>query len=423
MLIEILLALIIGICAGCVTGLIPGIHINMVGATLIALSASLLASVNPIYLIVFIVSMAITHTFVDFIPSIFLGCPDTDTELSVLPGHELLKKGQGYEAIILTAYGSLAAVFLLILIVAPSFFIVPKLQNFLLKTVSIPPISISMMAIVLILVSFLLLAFEKKRFTAFFVFALTGLLGLIVLGIGLDNPLIPFFPGLKIQEPLLPLLTGLFGASMLVLSIKTNTQIPPQETTKPKIKNLKKDFLKPLAGALIASPLASLLPGLGSSQAAIIGNTVSKAGRRGFLVLLGATNTLVMGFSFVSLYLISRTRTGAAVAINDLIGAFPLRILILILTIVLLAGLISFFITVSLAKFFSRKVMNVNYTKLSATTLGILASVVFIISGFPGLIVLVVSALTGIYCISLGVRRTYMMGCLLIPTIVFYLVL
>ena len=31
--------------------------------------------------------MAITHTFVDFIPSVFLGCPDTDTELSI--GHKI----------------------------------------------------------------------------------------------------------------------------------------------------------------------------------------------------------------------------------------------------------------------------------------------------------------------------------------------
>lgn len=426
MLIQILIALFIGILAGTFTGLVPGIHINMIGATLIALSASLLVSVNAIYLIVFIVAMAITHTFVDFIPSVFLGCPDTDTELSVLPGHELLKKGQGYEAIILTAYGSLAAVFLLILIASPSFIVIGRLQDFLLKTVSIFPffpfVSVSVMALVLILVSALLIILEKKILAAFFVFVLTGLFGLIVLGVELDNSLSSFFPGIGIQEPLLPLLTGLFGASMLILSIKTKTQIPQQEITKPKIKNnFKKDFLKPLAGALVASPLASFLPGLGSGQAAIIGNTISKADRRGFLVLLGATNTLVIGFSFVSLYLISRTRTGTAVAINNLIGTFSLRILILILIIVLLTGLISFFITLFLANFFSRKVMNINYTGLSVATLSILVSVVFIISGFPGLIVLAVSAFTGIYCISLGVRRTYMMGCLLIPTIIFYL--
>lgn len=425
MLIQILIALFVGIFAGSFTGLIPGIHINMIGAGLITLSASLLSRINPVYLIVFIAAMAITHTFVDFIPSVFLGCPDTDTELSVLPGHELLKKGQGYEAIMLTSYGSLAAVFLLILIATPCFFLVPRIQDILLKTIPLTPfVSVSAMALVLILVSGVLVISDKKRYAAFLVFILTGILGLIILGIESEGQLGSLFPGIGIKEPLLPLLTGLFGASMLIISIKTKIQLPQQEITRPEIKNnLKKDFLKPLAGALVASPLASLLPGLGSSQAAIIGNTISKADRKGFLVLLGATNTLVMGFSFVSLYLISRTRTGAAVAINNLIGSFPLRILILILAIVLLTGLISFFITIFLANFFSRKIMNINYSKLSAVTLGILVLTVFIISGFPGLIILAVSAFTGIYCISLGVRRTYMMGCLLIPTIIFYLII
>src|SRR4030042_2062206 len=131
MLIEFLLALLLGVLAGTLTGLIPGIHMNLVGTTLVILSASLLSPIAPIYLVVFIVAMAISHTFIDFIPSIFLGCPDTDTELSILPGHELLKKGQGYEAILLTAYGSLAAVLILILISFPSYFIVEKIYDFL----------------------------------------------------------------------------------------------------------------------------------------------------------------------------------------------------------------------------------------------------------------------------------------------------
>ena len=71
--------------------------------------------------------MAITHTFKNFIPSIFLGCPDTDTELSILPGHELLKKGHGYEAILLTTYGGLAAIFILLLIAFPSIILISNL--------------------------------------------------------------------------------------------------------------------------------------------------------------------------------------------------------------------------------------------------------------------------------------------------------
>jgi putative membrane protein len=53
--------------------------------------------------------MAITHTFLDFISSVFLGAPEEDSFLSVLPGHEMLKEGRGYEAIILSLYGSLVA--------------------------------------------------------------------------------------------------------------------------------------------------------------------------------------------------------------------------------------------------------------------------------------------------------------------------
>ncbi len=68
MFIEILIALGLGIAAGCITGLIPGIHINLIGVILISLSSTIFISLNPIYFIVFISAMAITHKFIDFIP-------------------------------------------------------------------------------------------------------------------------------------------------------------------------------------------------------------------------------------------------------------------------------------------------------------------------------------------------------------------
>ncbi|MFC1710944.1 tripartite tricarboxylate transporter permease [Nanoarchaeota archaeon] len=394
MLIEILLFLILGIIAGTITGLIPGIHINLLGVFLVSLSATLLGFLDPIYFIVFIVAMAITHTFVDFIPSIFLGCPDTDTELSILPGHELLKQGKGYEAVLLTCYGSLAAVFVLIIISIPSIIFIPKAYEIIRQ--GIPYL--------LILVSFFLIALEKKKTTALFVFLLTGFLGWAVLN-------------MPLKEPLLPLLTGLFGASMLIISIKTKIKIPKQRITKPKIK-----LYRPLLGSVIASPLCSFLPGLGSGQAAIIGNTIAKTGKRGFLVLVGATNTLVMGFSFVSLYLISKTRTGAAVAIQKIIGTLSIEYVILILAIVMFAGVISFFLTLKLTKFFSKKISKIKYSFVSIITLSILGILTLLVAGFTGLLVLIASTLTGIYCISLGVRRTNMMGCLLLPTILLYLI-
>jgi putative membrane protein len=392
MLIQIILFLFSGILAGTITGLLPGIHINLVGAILVNLSTSLF-SINPIYLASFIASMAITHTFIDFIPSIFLGCPDTETQLSVLPGHELLKEGRGYEAVMLTARGGILAIFILILIAFPLAFVISKVYNLIH----------SVMFYVLLLTSVLLIFSEKKRrLIALFVFLISGLLGLCVLNI-------------EVKEPLLPLLTGLFGSSMIVMSIKNKIQIPPQEINFQKCK-----MFKPILGAIIASPLCGFLPGLGSGQAAILGNTISKTDKRGFLTLIGATNILVMGFSFVSLYAISKTRTGAAAAIQQIIGVLSWKILIILLFIALVSGVISFFITKFLTKLLSKKINKINYSVLSIITLIFLVIIIFIFSGFLGFLILIASTLTGIYCNSLNVKKTHMMGCLLVPTILFY---
>ncbi len=252
---------------------------------------------------------------------------------------------------------------------------------------------------------------------ALIVFLLTGVLGLCVLN-------------LEINEPLLPLLTGLFGGSMLIISIKNKIKIPKQKISiqKPKI-------FKPLLGAIIASPLCSFLPGLGSGQAAIIGNSISNikipgltkpmrngTDKKGFLILLGATNTLVMGFSIIALYAIARTRTGATVAIQNIVGVLSKELLVLSIIIILISGIVSFFLTTKLAKFFSKKINKIDYALLCELALIVLIIIVFLVSGFLGLLVLSAATATGIYCISLGVRRTNMMGCLLLPVIILYLI-
>ena len=394
MLIEILLFLFAGIVFGIFTGLTPGVHVNLVGIILISLSSSLLAFLSPIYFVVFIVAMAITHTFLDFIPSVFLGCPDTSTELSILPGHELLKKGRGYEAVMLTIYGGIAAVLILIIVAYPSIIIFEKLNKFI--KILVPGL--------LIFASLFLISTERKMINATFGFLISGALGFIVLNLG-------------IKQPLLPLLTGLFGGSMLIISIKDKIKIPKQ-----KINKVRPKLLKPLIASLIASPFCSFLPGLGSGQAAIIGNTITKIDKKGFLVLLGATNTFVMGFSFLALYAISKTRTGAAAAIKTIIGSIPNHLLILILATILIAGIIDFFVASKLTKIFSQKITKIKYKTVSIISLSILIIIILIASGIIGFFVFIISTLTGIYIISLGIKRTNMMGCLLLPIIILYLI-
>jgi TctA family transporter len=66
-----------------------------------------------------IIGNVVTHTFLDFIPSVFLGAPEGDTALSVLPGHRMLLKGLGYDAVKLSAFGSLMSVFLALCMIIP----------------------------------------------------------------------------------------------------------------------------------------------------------------------------------------------------------------------------------------------------------------------------------------------------------------
>ena len=156
-----IIALLLGVLSGTITGLTPGIHINLISIMILSFSEFLLKITTPITLVVFITAMSITHTFVDFIPSIFLGAPDEDSILSILPGHKLLLQGKGYYAIVFTLYGSLSAL-IIILIFTPIFiYLLPFIYDKIQK----------IMFIILLIISGLLIFSEnEKRLLTFLYF-------------------------------------------------------------------------------------------------------------------------------------------------------------------------------------------------------------------------------------------------------------
>ncbi|PIZ82856.1 hypothetical protein COX97_02780 [Candidatus Pacearchaeota archaeon CG_4_10_14_0_2_um_filter_05_32_18] len=397
MLIEITLALALGIIFGTISGLTPGIHINLVGSILISLSALLLEIFSPITIVIFIVSMSIAHTFIDFIPSIFLGAPDDDTVLSVLPGHKLLKIGKGYEAVYLSTLGSLLA--LPIIIVMSIIFIL-----FLDK---INPLIKSFTPYLLIASSIFLISKDGKKLTAIIVFIISGFLGVIALNSNLE-------------QPLLPLLTGLFGASSMLISINSKVKIPKQKISHSKIKW--KDIRLPLFASMISSSLCGFLPGLGSGQAAVLGSSFKKLSRKQFLLLLGSTNTIVLGLSFIVLYTIGKSRTGSAVFVGEILEKISINHVIIILITIIITGILCFHLTLFLGKKFSTLMSKISYTKMSIAILVFICIIVLIFSGPKGFVIFVLSTLIGLYGIISGARRINLMGCLIIPIILFYLV-
>lgn len=392
---EFIAALLLGILAGTFTGLIPGIHINLV--VIFLLSLAIISNLPITILLVFITAMAITHTFLNFIPSIFLGAPDEDTGLGILPGHELLIKGKGHHAVKLTLLGSTIAIFSLIIIIPIFFIIMPKIFPFLQR----------MMGFLLIWASIFLVYSEKQAKTkAILIFGLAGFLGLATLN-------------LDIKQPLLPLLTGLFGTSTIIHSIKSKTIIPEQTIEKLNIN--KRELIRPTIATILVSPICSFFPGLGSSQAAIIGSEITgKLSREQFLILLGSINTLVMAISFTTLFLFQKSRTGAAFAISQITQLSMTHLWIILLT-VFLSAIIATPLTLIISRTISKHIHKIPYTTISTTILIFLIIIITYFSGILGLITLTVATLLGLTAIEFRTRRSFLMGALLIPTIIFYL--
>src|SRR3989338_1637338 len=97
MFFELIIALLLGVTSGIITGLTPGIHSNLVSLLVLQFTPLLMPYFSLLSLATFIMSMSITHTFLDAIPSIFLGAPESDTVLGVLPGHRYLLRGNGLD--------------------------------------------------------------------------------------------------------------------------------------------------------------------------------------------------------------------------------------------------------------------------------------------------------------------------------------
>lgn len=397
MILEIILGCFIGMLFGIICGLLPGIHINLVSVILFSISAFLLGFVSPITLVVFIVAMSITQTFLDFIPGIFLGAPNEDTALSILPGHRMLLEGNGYGAVKLTTIGGLFGILIALALTPFLIWITPIIYPYLIK----------IMPFILILISVFLLLNEEKIIYAIFIFLISGIFGFVIL----NSPFV--------KEPLLPLFSGLFGTSLLFVSIFKKVRIPEQKISS--IDVSRKEIISVLGKSLFSSVIVSFLPGVGSSQGATISSSFGKISEKGFLVLVGAINVIVMALSFVALYSIKKPRTGSAVIVGKILETFSFNDLLICLAICLFVAGISVFLSLFFAKNFAKWISKANYPLLCWIIISFICILSLLISGWFSLLIIVTGSAIGILCSELGIKKINLMGCLLIPVILYYL--
>lgn len=400
-MLEFLLFILAGIGFGTFTGLVPGIHVNLICILLLGISSTFMG-LNPYYLVALIISMSVTHTILDFIPSILLGCPEDSTALSVLPGHKMLLKGKGLEAIYLTILGGIGVILFFVLMIPILIKIIPIFYEAVKNYIHY----------ILIAIVLCLILTEKgyRKLLGLFVFLISGLLGLIAFNI----------PGISSTLLFFPLFTGLFGISTLLISINSETKLPKQDN---EIQEVKTSLvINGIVKAFFSGLLVGTLPGVGAAQATVLSQQITrKTDMKEFLVSIGGINTATAIFSLVALYTIGKPRSGAAVAIKKLVENFGINELILVVA----AGLIATGIASLLALFLSKRFLNVmekiSYKKLSLSIIIVLIGLTIFLTGWIGILILFVSTMIGLLAPLLNVKRSLGMGVLMLPIILFYL--
>lgn len=390
-----------GIASGIFTGLFPGIHVNLISVLILTFSPLLLTFTDPITLAIFIISLAITHSFLDSLPSIYLGAPDEAQALSVLPGHTLLHRGEGHNAIVCTVIGSYGCLILGIIL----------FPLFLISMNFIYPLIDNLIGHILALVSVVMILREKKgkRLKSLVLFIMAGMLGIIVFSIP------------TLRQPLFPMLSGLFGFSIMFVSLYQKSNVPEQDLSIP----LKLPFKKAAQSISAASSvgfIAAFLPGFGNSQAAIVANEIiTDPTPESFLVLTGGINTANMLISIGTVFMLGKARNGAIVAVKELLSEVTFQTMLLFLIIALIVGSLAALLTINLSKLFAKVMKKINYVNLILSIILLVTALTVIFDGPIGLLILITSTCIGLTASQLGVGKNHLMGSLIIPVALYFL--
>lgn len=400
MMLEIIVFLFLGVLFGVITGITPGVHINLVAVLLLSLSPFLLTYVHILSLICFIMSMSITHTFLDFLPSIYLGAPSDETALAVLPGHKFLLAGMAYEAVRLSVIGSFFGILLTLLFSPLLFFLVPRVFSFLQPF---------MAYILLTILAFLVFKSGDKNciFWSFVITLIAGMLGFLTFQLHLSDPLFPLF-------------SGLFGVSVLLTSIFEKVTLPKQRITEQYPVALKKTARASCAG-VFSGCFVSLFPGLGPSQAALVGSAFVDNQDDSYLLLTGAIGSSSMLFSIITLFSIDKARNGVIVVLSYFVSNHSLPLVLFLFITAFVAAGVSVWITFYLAKKFSQVINFINYRWLCISIILFIILLVFFFTGWKGFLVLCVSACVGLLPQFLGIGRHHLMSCVIASVIIYAL--
>jgi putative membrane protein len=434
------LSISIGFALGVISGLIPGIHTNNFALILLALSPGIsdLGFSNTLVAVI-ILANSITHTFLNIIPAVYLGAPDADTALAVLPGHDMLLDGMGAAAVRLSAIGSAGSIIVSLLLAIPLMLFFGHYYEYMRENMGW--ILLAIVALMILTESGRYIEGQgslvhlKYKFYAMIVILMSGVLGSLAfenehliqpyLGLGSLDSLGSFGSSCS-PSILLSLLTGLFGASVLLISILTKSSMPTQRRSSPDLRS--RWVLRGIAVGSIAGSIVAWLPGVSSAIATVLARFAIRGSLEHhrirameFIVSVSGANTSNAIFCLIALFAIGYPRSGATIAVRDLVGrTLDMHTVLLFLTVVVLVSIASYIITISIGDFAPSVLAHVDYQKLCTAILIGLVLMVSLFNGTFGLVIFLTAIPIGMLPYYMGIRKSHAMGVILLPVLMYY---
>jgi len=389
---NFLSASIAGTIVGFFSGLVPGLHQNL----LIPIFLILLSNFDKFFIISFLVSFAISQNYGNAISSYLLSSPPEDLSLSSLPSQRLAKQGLLLESLKIFVLASAISIPLNVLVTL----VLHKYLSILVGSLK------KYIGIILLIAIYTILFYEEDKIRSLIIFLVSGILGLYAFNI------------LEFNKAVLALFSGFFALSQIILNLIQNVDFLKEQREDVEVR-LPKD--KVLIGSLVSvfvGVFSGLLPSLGTSQILLLFQPIMDD--RLFIFTSAASSFSNEIFSTTSLYTIQNPRSGLGVYLEESVGKFEFTDFIICLSSFLITGSLSILIFIWTYKKIFNILKRINFKILNTLILATIISIVFYFSGFLGLLILFASTSLGILTISLNVKRSYLMGSLIFSTILIY---
>ena len=397
-MLEILLGTLIGVILGTISGIIPGVHANTLAGILLSLQSALLVVLGPVALAGALFAALITHTFVDALPSTFLGVPEPDTSLSVLPAHALCLEGNGEEAVRIAALGSACSMVVAVPLSVLCFLLLPALQPYFDWWIGI---------LLIASVGYMIVTSEAPGW-ALAIFSVSGALG----AFALHYSFLSWHTMTSGSAILMPLLSGLFGISVLITA--SRGVMPVQHFSGIRMED--KAIVKYSLLGTVAGVAVGWLPGLSTASAnGVLASFIGyEKDRRSYILATNAANTANAFIGLAALFALSRMRNGVMAAIAQI----PLPSMSELMVAGVLAACAAYLITIRLAPL-AQRLSGIDDLALNRAVVVFVVLLSLVLTGPFGLFVLLLALLVGLVPHLVNIPRVYCMGAIMLPVMLY----